>query len=96
MKDYRSQGLRLAEDNPVQFQARVDKLIAAFDGLIKYNDLLKDHWDWSDEQVLKFVKDQHSRAVKQYYNNKETWNEGVPYCRNDMQKAEARGLFERA
>ena len=61
---------------------RIDKLVSMFDGLIKYEPMLKDNPDWSDAKCVEFAKTHHARAVMQRKTNKSGWNNGIPYCRN--------------
>jgi hypothetical protein len=61
---------------------RIARLVAQFDGLIKYAPMLRDHPDWTDEQCVAFAREQHARAVRQRSENPAAWNVGIPYCRN--------------
>lgn len=64
------------------FSARIDGLVAQFDGLIKYTPMLQDHPEWTDEECVAFARKEHARAVEQHAQNPARWNDGVPYCRN--------------
>lgn len=75
---------------------RISKLVAAFDGAIKYTPMLKDHPDWSDKQCLAFAREWHAvaidglrRALKietkghgAWDQQVPRWSDGIPYCRN--------------
>jgi hypothetical protein len=61
---------------------RIAKLVARFDGLIKYAPMLQDHPDWADDQCIAFAQEMHAVALIQYEGNPATWNSGIPYCRN--------------
>lgn len=61
---------------------RIAKLVARFDGLIKYTPMIQDHPDWSDDECIAFAREMHTRAVAQYAVDRATWNSGIPYCRN--------------
>lgn len=62
--------------------ARVARLVAAFNGQIKYTPMLMDHPDWSDEECLVFAREWHAVAVERYANGDARWNDRIPYCRN--------------
>lgn len=64
--------------------ARVERLIARFDGLIKYTSMLMDHPDWSDDECVEFAKKWHAVAKDRLDNPKDDmmWNDRIPYCRN--------------
>lgn len=73
---------------------RVAALRAQFEGAIRYNEMLIDHPDWTDEQCLDFARKWHAVAVTQFAErgpDKEGapsgWNNRIPYCRNDHTKA---------
>lgn len=65
-----------------ELEVRVGRLVARFDGLIKYRPMLQDHPDWTDDQYVAFAAEQHQRAVQQRVASPSGWNNGVPYCRN--------------
>lgn len=68
---------------------RIAKLMAQFDGLIKYAPMLQDHPDWTDEQCIEFARAQHARSVAQRKKNPDQWNTGIPYCRNVWREEKA-------
>lgn len=61
---------------------RINDLRKRFDGLIKYVPMLADHPDWSDDRCIEVAKVAHDLAVHRRKINPETWNSGIPYCRN--------------
>ena len=49
-------------------EERIQRLVAQFDGAIKYAPMLQDHGvgtkaPWSDEQCLAFAREWHARAI---------------------------------
>lgn len=42
---------------------RIASLVAQLDGAIKYVDVLADHPEWTDEQVLAFARPLHEKAI---------------------------------
>lgn len=76
--------------------ARIDRLVAQFNGAIKYAPMLQDHPEWTDEQCLAFAREGHAkaiaglkRAIQIERNGFEPverqvprWNNKIPYCRN--------------
>lgn len=78
---------RLMRDEAEDRAERVPALRAVFDGAIRYNEMLMDHPDWTDEQCLAFAREWHAKTVAQAKANPEAWNDGIPYCRNDITKA---------
>lgn len=46
-------------------QDRINKLVAEFNGAIKYTPMLKDHPDWTDAECLAFAKKWHQVAIEQ-------------------------------
>lgn len=70
-------------------EERIAKLVAQFDGLIKYSPMLQDHPEWTDEQCIAFAKAQHAVAVTQRKANRDGWNTGIPYCRNIWREEKA-------
>lgn len=78
---------RFVQEEAEKRAARVPMLRAIFDGAIRYNEMLTDHPDWTDEQCLLFAREWHAKTVEQAKANPEAWNEGIPYCRNDIVKA---------
>lgn len=65
-----------------ELEVRIARLVARFNGLIKYRPMLQDHPDWTDDQCVAFAAEQHIRAVQQHASSPGSWNDGVPYCRN--------------
>lgn len=61
---------------------RIDKLVAEFNGLIKYAPMLKDHPDWTDAQCIEFAKKWHAVAEERHAKGDPKWNDRIPYCRN--------------
>lgn len=61
---------------------RIERLVAQFNGAIKYAPMLADHPDWTDEQCVAFARkwDAVARARRQAGDLR--WNEGIPYGRN--------------
>lgn len=45
--------------------SRVAKLVSQFDGAIKYEPMIKDHQDWSDDQCLELARRWHAVAIVQ-------------------------------
>jgi hypothetical protein len=69
-------------------ERRIPLLRAKFDGAIRYDPMLTDHPEWTDEECLEFARKWHAVAQKQFKERGETgWNLGIPYCRNDITKA---------
>jgi hypothetical protein len=76
--------------------ARIDRLVAQFNGAIKYASMLQDHPDWTDEQCLALAREGHAkaiaglkRAIQIERNGFEPverqvprWNNRISYCRN--------------
>lgn len=65
-----------------ELEIRVGRLVARFDGLIKYRPMLQDHPEWTDDECVAFASAQHLRALEQHRVSPATWNNGIPYCRN--------------
>lgn len=75
---------------------RIKALVAKFNGAIKYEPILKDHPEWSDDECLAFAREGHAKAVAQlreamrrdkvgeghWHNQVPVWNDRIPYCRN--------------
>lgn len=91
------QALRKAEREAVERERleRVDRLVAQFDGAIKYLPLLTDHPELIDEDCLAFARKWHAVAVERLKvgirgwdaaHPERLWNHGIPYCRNDHEK----------
>ena len=69
-----------------------DKLIASFNGAIKYEpftaDIFNGHWDKQigDADVFEFALQQakqwHETAAAKHAQGDAAWNNGTPYCRN--------------
>lgn len=78
---------RLMREEAEKRAARVPALRAIFDGAIRYNEMLIDNPDWTDEQCLDFAREWHAKALEQWRTNPVAWNEGIPYGRNDVTKA---------
>lgn len=66
------------------FQERVARLVAIFNGAIKYTPMLTDHPHWSDEECVAFARAGHARAIEglRAHGVEGAWNDAVPYCRN--------------
>lgn len=62
--------------------ARIERLVAQFNGAIKYAPMLADHPDWTDEECLAFARKWDAVARARYLAGDPKWNNGVPYCRN--------------
>ena len=69
--------------------ARIAKLMAEFNGAIKYAPMLKDHPGWTDEECLAFAREHHATAIEQLRErgadmerDGPKWNGRIPYCRN--------------
>lgn len=67
-------------------EERIKRLVAQFDGAIKYAPMLKDHPDWTDEQCLELARKGHELAVERLKAGDPLWNRSIPYCRNDPTK----------
>jgi hypothetical protein len=63
-------------------QDRIDRLVAALNGAIKYRPMLQDNPDWTDEQCLAFARQHHATAIARLRAEDPLWNAGIPYCRN--------------
>lgn len=69
-------------------QERIDRLVAQFNGAIKYTPMLQDHPDWTDEQCLAFARKWHAVVIDRLRprgalrQSDPLWNNGIPYCRN--------------
>jgi len=77
-------------------EERIQRLVAQFDGAIKYAPMLQDHPDWTDEQCLAFAREWHAKAIaglkralqieangfEPVERQVPRWNNKVPYCRN--------------
>lgn len=72
---------------------RIERLVAAFNGAIKYAPMVKDHPEWSDEACVAYAREWHARAIAQLRErglrthdvrgeSLPRWNAGIPYCRN--------------
>jgi hypothetical protein len=61
---------------------RIERLVAVFNGLIKYTPMVKDHPDWSDDECLAFARKWHAVAKERLKRGDPRWNDQVPYCRN--------------
>lgn len=75
-------------------ERRVPLLRAQFDGAIRYSEMLMDNPEWTDEECLAFARKWHAVAQKQFKergpnrpDEPSGWNNGIPYCRNDVTKA---------
>lgn len=62
--------------------ARIERLVAQFNGAIKYTPMIKDHPDWTDEECIAFARKHDALARARYLAGDTKWNNGVPYCRN--------------
>lgn len=82
------QQARKAEREQVERERleRVDRLVAQFDGAIKYLPLLTDHPELADEECLAFARKWYAVAVERLKRGDPKWNNGIPYCRNDPKK----------
>lgn len=92
---------RLMKEEAEKRAARVPALRAIFDGAIRYNEMLIDNPDWTDEQCLAFAREWHAVVATRFKEHRASlnqysvgldgaplgWNEGIPYCRNDITKA---------
>lgn len=78
------QQARKAERESVERERleHIDRLVAQFNGAIKYLPLLTDHPKMSDEECLAFAREWHAVAAKRYETGDPKWNNGIPYCRN--------------
>ena len=65
---------------------RVARLVATFNGAIKYLPMLTDHPEMSDEEALAFARHWHAIAKERYRSGDEKWNNGIPYCRNQWKE----------
>lgn len=74
---------------PGELEERVPKLVAQFDGLIKYTPMLMDHPDWTDDQCIAFAHQQHAIALEKRKIDPASWNCGIPYCRNIWREEKA-------
>lgn len=61
---------------------RIERLVAQFNGAIKYTPMLADHPDWTDEACLEFARKWDAVARARYLAGDAKWNNGIPYCRN--------------
>lgn len=61
---------------------RIDRLVAAFNGAIKYTPMLADHPEWTDEQCIAFAREHDAIARARYAAGDPKWGDGVPYVRN--------------
>jgi hypothetical protein len=61
---------------------RIERLVAQFNGAIKYAPMLADHPDWTDEQCLAFAREWDAVARAKYLAGDPKWNNGIPYGRN--------------
>lgn len=63
--------------------SRIERLVAQFNGQIKYVPMLMDHPDWTDDQCIEFAKKWDAVAVERYHAGGDLpWNDRIPYCRN--------------
>lgn len=67
-------------------EERIQRLVAQFDGAIKYTPMLADHPEWTDEQCLAFARKWHAVAIARLDAGELHWNDNIPYCRNDPTK----------
>lgn len=67
-------------------EERITRLVAQFNGAIKYSPMLKDHPDWTDEQCIAFARKHHAVAVERLKRGDPRWNAGISYARNDPTK----------
>jgi hypothetical protein len=83
---------RLQKEAAERRAVRVPRLRAIFDGAIRYNEMLLDNPDWTDDECIAFAREWHAVAEKQYRERgEEGWNDGIPYGRNDITKANLAG-----
>lgn len=61
---------------------RINRLVAQFNGAIKYTPMLSDNPQWSDDVCLEFARNWHAVAESRYRKGYAQWNAGIPYCRN--------------
>lgn len=61
---------------------RIERLVAQFNGAIKYAPMLADHPDWTDEQCIAFARKWDAVARARYLAGAAKWNNGIPYGRN--------------
>lgn len=61
---------------------RIERLVAQFNGAIKYAPMLADHPDWIDEACVAFARKWDAVARKRHAAGDPKWNNGIPYCRN--------------
>lgn len=61
---------------------RIERLVAQFNGAIKYTPMLADHPNWTDEHCLAFARKWDAEARKRYLAGDPKWNNGIPYARN--------------
>lgn len=75
---------------------RIDRLVAQFNGAIKYAPMLQDHPEWTDEQCLAFAREWHAKAMEglrravrieqagwePVERQHPRWNNKIPYVRN--------------
>lgn len=79
----------IEEHIQAQCEARTERLMARFNGAIKYMPMLRDHGEhvvdksqrWSDDECIAFAQKWHAVAIEQLRNGG-GWNNGIPYCRN--------------
>lgn len=78
---------RLMREATEKRAERVPRLRAIFDGAIRYNEMLLDNPGWTDDECIAFARENHAKALEQWRANPQAWNDGIPYCRNDVSKA---------
>lgn len=61
---------------------RINRLVAQFNGAIKYTPMLADHPDWTDEACIAFARKWDAIARERHQAGDPQWNNGIPYCRN--------------
>lgn len=66
-------------------QERIAKLVAEFDGAIKYAPMLADHPEFTDDCAIAFAR-KWDDVARQRGIGAPGWNHGIPYCRNDPLK----------
>jgi len=72
-----------------EFEARIERLIARFNGAIKYTPMLQDHGEgspdpWDDDRCVAYAREHHARAIEglRQHGRDGPWNNAIPYCRN--------------
>jgi hypothetical protein len=70
--------------------ARIDALVDAFNGQIKYLPMVLDHPDWTDGECVAFAKKWDAVAREKYKADPDKWNNGIPYARNIFKVTDGR------